>query len=284
MGCSGDGGSFETRGHLAWAVQAIELMFDVLSNALVGRYSADVDRVLVARLYGAAGRHASHGIAEEPAIAELHEITTRPDLLGRAAAGEDRLAPYSEVDEAVRPLLEEFGPPRKSYHTEYPFWYLQNDGLWEVTGVTGAQVREGKASQPTKGELVRLDVLLAGDPVDARVVNTVSSVGLYGHPGQANYAASKAGMVGMTKSLAAELAGRSITVNCIAPGFIDSEMLRNVMDKDPERRKKVLGRTPMKRFGTAEEIGYAAAFLASDASKFITGICLPVDGGNSIGF
>lgn len=76
--------------------------------------------------------------------------------LGRCAAGQERLASYSVVDEAVKPLLEEFGPPRKVYHTEYPFWYLRNDGLWEVTGAAEAKVREGKASQPTKGELLRV--------------------------------------------------------------------------------------------------------------------------------
>ena len=77
--------------------------------------------------------------------------------LGRLTRGEPRLAPYSTVDAELKPLLQEFGPPRKSYHTEYPFWYLRNDGLWEVTGVEGARVREGKASEPTKRELVRLD-------------------------------------------------------------------------------------------------------------------------------
>jgi putative restriction endonuclease len=76
--------------------------------------------------------------------------------LGRCAAGEQRLVSYAEVDDAVRPLLEEFGPPRKSYHTEYPFWYLRNDGLWEVVGVAEAKVREGKATQPTKRELLRV--------------------------------------------------------------------------------------------------------------------------------
>ncbi len=77
--------------------------------------------------------------------------------LGRLTRGEPRLVPYSTVDAELKPLLQEFGPPRKSYHTEYPFWYLRNDGLWEVTGVEGARVREGKASEPTKRELVRLD-------------------------------------------------------------------------------------------------------------------------------
>ncbi|MEX2374145.1 MAG: HNH endonuclease [Dehalococcoidia bacterium] len=76
--------------------------------------------------------------------------------LGRCAAGEDRLVSYEEVDAGVKPLLQEFGPPRTTYHTEYPFWYLRNDGLWEVEGVAETKVREGKASQPTKSELVRV--------------------------------------------------------------------------------------------------------------------------------
>ncbi len=77
--------------------------------------------------------------------------------LGRLSHGEPRLVPYTTVDAGLKPLLQEFGPPRKSYHTEYPFWYLRNDGLWEVTGVDAARVREGKASQPTKGELLRVE-------------------------------------------------------------------------------------------------------------------------------
>ena len=76
--------------------------------------------------------------------------------LGRCARGEERIISYAQVDEAMRPLLAEFGPPRTSYHPEYPFWYLRNDGLWEVEGVAEARVREGKADQPTKGELIRV--------------------------------------------------------------------------------------------------------------------------------
>jgi putative restriction endonuclease len=76
--------------------------------------------------------------------------------LGRCAAGQERMVGYAEVDDGVKPLLQEFGPPRKSYHTEYPFWYLRNDGLWEVAGVAEATIREGKASEPTKSELLRV--------------------------------------------------------------------------------------------------------------------------------
>jgi gluconate 5-dehydrogenase len=116
------------------------------------------------------------------------------------------------------------------------------------------------------------------------IINISSMTAYYGLPFVAAYSSSKAALLGLTKSLAAEFSWSGVRVNTIAPGFIESEMLRDAMKKDPERKQKVLGRTPMRRFGTPNEIAYSAAFLASDASQFITGICLPVDGGNSIGF
>src|SRR5690606_10621770 len=76
--------------------------------------------------------------------------------LGRCAAGAERLASYEVVDAELKPLLEEFGPPRRSYHPEYPFWYLRNDGLWEVHGTAEAKVREGKSNEPTRRELLRV--------------------------------------------------------------------------------------------------------------------------------
>jgi NAD(P)-dependent dehydrogenase (short-subunit alcohol dehydrogenase family) len=119
---------------------------------------------------------------------------------------------------------------------------------------------------------------------EGSIINISSMAAIYGLTQVAAYSSSKTALLGLTRTLAAEYSHTGVRINAIAPGFIESALLRNVMDKDPEREQKVLGRTPMKRLGTADEIGYAAAFLASDASKFITGICLPVDGGNSIGF
>ena len=112
-----------------------------------------------------------------------------------------------------------------------------------------------------------------------RIVNLSSVVGLRGNAGQVNYAASKAGIIGMTKSLAKELAGRNVTVNAVAPGFIGTDMTAAM----PEAaRDAVLASIPMNRMGTAEEAARAVAFLASDEAAYITGQVLAVDGGMSM--
>jgi NAD(P)-dependent dehydrogenase (short-subunit alcohol dehydrogenase family) len=116
------------------------------------------------------------------------------------------------------------------------------------------------------------------------VINISSMAAIYGLPMVAAYASSKTALLGLTRSLAVEYSHSGVRINAISPGFIESKMLMKVMEADPARKQKVLSRTPMNRLGTADEIGHAAAFLASDASKFVTGINLPVDGGNSIGF
>ena len=107
---------------------------------------------------------------------------------------------------------------------------------------------------------------------------------LYGIPQVVAYGSSKTAILGLTRILASEYSYTGIRINTIAPGFIESRMFRDIMDEDPELEERILARTPARRFGTPADIGKAAAFLASDASMFITGVCLPVDGGNSIGF
>lgn len=112
-----------------------------------------------------------------------------------------------------------------------------------------------------------------------RIVNISSIVGLNGNAGQSNYAASKAGVIGLTKSVAKELAARSVTVNAVAPGFIATDMT----DAMPEKAKEaVLGSIPMKRVGAGEDIANAVAFLASDEAAYITGEVIRVDGGMAI--
>ncbi|MGE0758285.1 MAG: 3-oxoacyl-[acyl-carrier-protein] reductase [Pirellulaceae bacterium] len=109
-----------------------------------------------------------------------------------------------------------------------------------------------------------------------RIVNVSSVSGLIGNHGQTNYSASKAGLIGMSRSLSRELAGRKVTVNAICPGFIESEMTRTLGDAILEEAKK---RIPAKRLGTAQEIATAVLFLASPAAAYITGAVLTVDGG-----
>jgi len=112
-----------------------------------------------------------------------------------------------------------------------------------------------------------------------RIINITSIVGLQGNSGQSNYAASKAGLIGFTQSIAKEVASRGITVNCIAPGWIDTEMT----DELPQEMKsKILKNIPVGRTGTAEDIAYTALFLASKESKYITGQTITVDGGRVI--
>lgn len=116
------------------------------------------------------------------------------------------------------------------------------------------------------------------------IINISSMSAIFGLPQVPAYSSSKTALLGLTRTLTAEYSGSGVRFNSIAPGFIESKMFRAIMDKDPAREQKILDRTPLKRVGTAQEIGYAAAFLASDASQFITGTCLPVDGGAAIGF
>lgn len=109
-----------------------------------------------------------------------------------------------------------------------------------------------------------------------RIINVSSVVGLAGNPGQANYVASKAGLIGLTKALAQELASRSITVNAVAPGFIETAMTEAL---DEKIRERILAAVPLKRMGSPEEIAHAIRFLASDQASYITGQVLSINGG-----
>ena len=109
-----------------------------------------------------------------------------------------------------------------------------------------------------------------------RIINISSIVGETGNPGQANYVASKAGLIGLTKSLAQEIASRNITVNAIAPGFIDTDMTAALSD---QLKESMLAHIPLKRFGKPEDVAAAVKFLASEEAGYITGAVLNVNGG-----
>ncbi|CAL7960934.1 3-oxoacyl-(acyl-carrier-protein) reductase FabG [Gammaproteobacteria bacterium] len=127
--------------------------------------------------------------------------------------------------------------------------------------------------------LFRLCRICIRDMVKARwgrIINIASVVAYSGNAGQANYSASKGGMISFSKSLAIEIASRNITVNCIAPGFIETDMTKKLTD---EQREKLLSRVPARRLGQPEDIANAVAFLASDEASYITGTTIHVNGG-----
>lgn len=116
------------------------------------------------------------------------------------------------------------------------------------------------------------------------IVNISSMASQYGIPLVVAYTASKSAIEGITKSLAVEFSPYGVRVNCVAPGFIETEMSAKALNNDPERKHKVLSRTPMARLGQPEDVAKAVYFLAGDEAAFITGSILRVDGGNAIGF
>jgi NAD(P)-dependent dehydrogenase (short-subunit alcohol dehydrogenase family) len=120
--------------------------------------------------------------------------------------------------------------------------------------------------------------------IKGSIINISSMASQYGIPKVIAYTASKSAIEGMTRAMATELSPKGIRINCIAPGFIATDMSAKALNSDPERKGKAMGRTPMGVLGQPSDIGDAAVFLATDASKYITGVVLPVDGGNSIGF
>lgn len=116
------------------------------------------------------------------------------------------------------------------------------------------------------------------------IINISSMAAHYGIPEVVSYTASKTALEGMTRAMAVELSPFGIRVNCVAPGFIKTPMSAKALDNDPQRKNKVISRTPMRKLGVPDDIANAVFFLASDQASFITGEILKVDGGNSIGF
>ena len=122
------------------------------------------------------------------------------------------------------------------------------------------------------------------DAQSGAIVNISSMAAQYGIPKVIAYSAAKTGIEGMTRAMATELSPLGIRINCVAHGFIKTAMSAKALDADPERKNKVFSRTPMAKMGEPEDVADAVHFLSSASAKYITGIVMPVDGGNSIGF
>lgn len=122
------------------------------------------------------------------------------------------------------------------------------------------------------------------DRKNGSIVNISSMAAQYGIPQVMAYTAAKTGIEGMTRAMAVELSPHGIRVNCVAPGFIATDMSAKALDNDPERKRKVLSRTPMGKLGDPADVAEAVYYFASASARFVTGTVLPVDGGNAIGF
>jgi NAD(P)-dependent dehydrogenase (short-subunit alcohol dehydrogenase family) len=159
-------------------------------------------------------------------------------------------------------------------HLKKPFLETSDQELLDVlqTHLLGAYALSRAAARPMVARGHGVLVFLA------------SMASLMGIPNVVAYTVAKSAYVGLVRSLSSELSPYGVRVNAIAPGWIETPMLHQALDNDPARKARILERTPMARFGSPEDIGWAAAYLCSRAGRFVTGVILPVDGGASIGF
>lgn len=196
----------------------------------------------------------------EPMQGDLSELSSIPKLVNRI------IEKHGRIDI----LVNNAGINLKKEFTEVTDEEFQKIILTNVTAVFSLSREVVKCMFEKK--------------ISGSIINISSMASQYGIPKVIAYTASKSAIEGMTRSMAVDLSPKGIRVNCIAPGFIATDMSAKALNNDPERKNKVLGRTPMRELGDPSDIGDAALFLSSDAAKYITGVVLPVDGGNSIGF
>lgn len=181
------------------------------------------------------------------------------------------VAEIASVESAIKTIKERYGVPtilvNNAAITRDNLFLRMKDEEW------------GQVIETNLNSIYRVTKACVRDMLKARwgrIINISSVVGSTGNPGQVNYAAAKAGLIGFTKALAQEVGSRAITVNAVAPGFIDTDMTRNLAE---EHRNALLERIPMQRLGQPEEIAAAVVFLASDQAGYITGQTLHVNGG-----
>jgi NAD(P)-dependent dehydrogenase (short-subunit alcohol dehydrogenase family) len=194
-----------------------------------------------------------------PIAADLSDLTSIPKLV------KEVIAQFGHIDI----LVNNAGINMKKDFTDVTDEDFQKVLLTNVTAVF-ALTREVVKTMLPEGK--------------GSIINISSMAAQYGIPKVIAYSASKTAIEGMTRAMAVELSPQGIRANCIAPGFIATEMTSKAFNDDAARKNKAMSRTPMGTMGAPSDIGDAALFLATDASRYITGVVLPVDGGNSIGF
>jgi len=194
-----------------------------------------------------------------PIVADLTNLAAIPDLVKQV------ITQFGHIDI----LVNNAGINMKKEFTEVTDEDFQKVILTNLTAVFALTREVVKTMLPAK---------------KGSIINISSMAAQYGIPKVIAYSASKTAIEGMTRAMAVELSPQGIRANCIAPGFIATDMTSKAFNQDTERKNKAMGRTPMGVMGMPSDIGEAALFLATDASRYITGVILPVDGGNSIGF
>jgi 3-oxoacyl-[acyl-carrier protein] reductase len=241
-------------------------MFDLTGKAaLVTGASGGIGAAIARRLHAAGAAVVLSGTREGPLLALAAELGGRahvvPCDLSDPAAADALIGRAAEAAGSLDILVNNAGITRDGLAMR------MSDGDWQAV----IDVNLGATFRLCRGALRGMMKARWG-----RIVTITSVVGAIGNPGQANYAAAKAGLVGMSKSLAAEVASRGITVNCVAPGFIDTAMTGALADA---QRAQLLGRIPMGRMGEAAEVAGAVHYLASAEAGYVTGATLHVNGG-----
>jgi 3-oxoacyl-[acyl-carrier protein] reductase len=228
----------------------------------------------IAKALGAAGAHVVVAArTEERAAAVAQSITSSG---GKAEALRLDVGDPSSVSAAFKAVVEKHGKLDILVNNAG----ITDDGLilrmskesWDkviATDLTGVFLCAQEAAK-----------VMLKKRVPGRIVNITSVVGLMGNPGQTNYAAAKAGVVGFTKALAREIGSRGITVNAVAPGYVETPMT-DILNE--EQKKALVGQIVLGRLGTADDVAGAVVYLASDAAAYVTGTCLNVSGGLYIG-
>ena len=241
-------------------------MFDLTGKtALVTGASGGLGGAIARALYGQGARVTLSGTRREALEALAGELGSRAHVLPcdlADAAAVEALVPTAEAAMgSLDILVNNAGVTRDN------LFMRMKDAEWDTVIAVDLTAAFRLSRACLKGMMRRRF---------GRIIGVTSIVGVTGNPGQGNYAAAKAGMIGMSKALAAEVASRGITVNCIAPGFIASPMTDAINDK---QREAILASVPMGRLGAGADIGAAAVYLASDEAAYVTGQTLHVNGG-----